>query len=148
MTGEPPPDPAAWAWQLMQSFVAAHSRTAVLRERLQLGVGSGRVRVLFLLREQPMTLAALADAHGVDRPYMTLITDRLESLGYVERRPHPDDRRKKIVVLTETGREAAEVAERILSEVPAELRALDPSQLAQLTSILGRLGSSAAAVGG
>jgi len=127
----------------MQSFVAAHSRTAVLRERLQLGVGSGRVRVLFLLREQPMTLAALADAHGVDRPYMTLIADRLESLGYVERRPHPDDRRKKVVVLTGAGRAAAEVAERILSEVPAELRALDPSQLAQLTSILGRLGSPA-----
>ena len=98
---------------------------------------------LFLLREQPMTLAALADAHGVDRPYMTLIADRLESLGYVERRPHPDDRRKKVVVLTEAGRAAAEVAERILSEVPAELRALDPSQLAQLTSILGRLGSPA-----
>ena len=53
-----------------------------------------------------------------------------------------------VVILTEAGRGAAEVAERILSEVPAELRALDPSQLAQLTSILGRLGSSAAAVGG
>ena len=79
---------------------------------------------------------------------MTLITDRLESLGYVERRPHPDDRRKKVVVLTEASREAAEVADRILGEVPAELRALDPSQLAQLTSILSRLSLSAAAVGG
>ena len=47
-----------------------------------------------------MTLAQLAEAHGVDRPYATIIVDKLEQLGFVERRPHPSDRRSKIVNLT------------------------------------------------
>jgi hypothetical protein len=61
-------DLPAEAWQLMRQFVEANATSLVLRELLGLGTGSGRIHVLFLLREQPMTLAHLAEAHGVDRP--------------------------------------------------------------------------------
>jgi DNA-binding MarR family transcriptional regulator len=141
MTASPPPPPdlPAEAWQLMRQFVEANSRNKGLRAQLNLGAGSGRVRVLFLLREQPMTLAQLADAHGVDRPYATIIVDKLEQLGFVERQPHPSDRRSKVVSLTPAGRAAADTAERILSEPPPALRALTTAQVTRLTELLAKL---------
>jgi DNA-binding MarR family transcriptional regulator len=141
MTASPPPPPdlPAEAWQLMRQFVEANSRNEGLRAQLNLGAGSGRVRVLFLLREQPMTLAQLADAYGVDRPYATIIVDKLEQLGFVERQPHPSDRRSKVVSLTPAGRAAADTAERILSEPPPALRVLTTAQLTRLTELLAKL---------
>jgi DNA-binding MarR family transcriptional regulator len=138
------PDPAdqpAVAWQLMRQFVEANGTNPKLRDRLGLGAGSGRIKVLFLLREQPMTLAQLAEAHGVDRPYATIIVDKLEHLGFVERRPHPSDRRSKVVSLTPAGRDAAALADSILGEPPTALRALDDGQLTELIGLLSLLGS-------
>lgn len=140
MSAAPPqPDLATTAWQLMRSFVDSHSRKARVRDQLRLGAGSGRVRVLLLLRRQPMTFGELADMHGVGLPYMSKVVDQLEALGFAERHRDPGDRRKKIVTLTSAGHQAAATAERILSEAPPELRALSGTQLAQLTSILSRL---------
>jgi DNA-binding MarR family transcriptional regulator len=149
VTQPPPPDPAAsaqpsgelpaTAWRLMRQFVEAHGTSEELRERLGLGAGSGRIKVLFLLTEQPMTLAQLAEAHGVDRPYATIIVDKLEQLGFVERRPHPSDRRSKVVSLTSAGRDAAALANSILSEPPPALRELDAGQLTELIGLLSLL---------
>jgi DNA-binding MarR family transcriptional regulator len=123
----------------MRQFVEANNHSDALREQLHLGAGSGRIRVLFLLRERPMTLGQLAEAHGVDRPYATIIVDKLVHLGFVERQPHPTDRRSKVVSLTLAGQEAAATAERILSEPPPALRALSTGQLAELTELLAQL---------
>jgi DNA-binding MarR family transcriptional regulator len=150
VTQPPPPDPAAssdrppaelpaTAWRLMRRFVEAHGTSEELRERLGLGAGSGRIKVLFLLTERPMTLAQLAQAHGVDRPYATIIVDKLERLGFVERRPHPSDRRSKVVSLTPAGRDAAALADSILSEPPPALRELDAGQLTELIGLLSLL---------
>jgi DNA-binding MarR family transcriptional regulator len=132
-------DLSAAAWELMRQFVEANSTHSELRERLGLGAGRGRIKVLFLLREQPMTLAQLADAHGVDRPYATIIVDKLEQLGFVERQPHPSDRRSKVVSLTPAGRDAAALADSIIGEPPAALRALDAGQLSELVGLLSLL---------
>jgi DNA-binding MarR family transcriptional regulator len=129
-------DLPATAWRLMRQFVDANGTRPELRERLGLGAGSGRVKVLFLLREQPRTLAQLADAHGVDRPYATIIVDKLEHLGFVERQPHPSDRRSKVVSLTPAGWDAVALADQILGEPPAALRELDRDQLTELVGLL------------
>jgi DNA-binding MarR family transcriptional regulator len=129
----------ATAWRLMRQFVEAHGTNEELREQLGLGAGSGRIKVLFLLTERPMTLAQLAEAHGVDRPYATIIVDKLEQLGYVERQPHPSDRRSKLVSLTPAGRDAAALANSILSEPPPALRELGAGQLTELIGLLSRL---------
>lgn len=123
----------------MRQFVEANNRNELVQAELSLGAGSGRIRVLSLLREQPMTLAQLAEAHHVDRPYATIIVDKLERLGFVERQPHPSDRRSKVVSLTPAGRDAAATAERILSEPPPALQALTTGQLTQLTKLLAQL---------
>jgi len=135
----PADDLPAAAWLLMRQFVEANKHSQALKEQLGLGAGSGRIKVLFLLRRQPMTLAQLADAHGVDRPYATIIVDKLEQLGFVDRQPHPTDRRSKLVSLTPAGWEAAALADAIIGEPPAALRALDTGQLSELVGLLSLL---------
>jgi DNA-binding MarR family transcriptional regulator len=123
----------------MQEFVAGQDRRRELQEALDLGRGLGRVKVLVLLTNGPMTLRDIAEANGVDAPYATVIVDKLVSRGLVERTAHPDDNRRKLVKLTAAGREAAALAERILAEPPAALVALAPADLNFLDEVLTRL---------
>jgi len=133
------PEVAARVWLAMRAFVAAHDRRRDLQKALDLGRGLGRVKVLVLLTDGPMTLRGIAEANGVDAPYATVIVDKLVSRGLVERTAHPDDNRRKLVKLTAAGREAAALAEQILAEPPAALRALAAGDLALLEEVLTRL---------
>jgi DNA-binding MarR family transcriptional regulator len=54
---------------------------------------------------------------GQPKQYVSRIIDELETLGYVERRPDPDDRRGKRVVPTARGRDEQRQADRILAEI-------------------------------
>ena len=54
--------------------------------------------------ERPQSMRALAATMGCDASYVTSLVDTLEALGYVERRPCPDDRRVKLVQVTAEGR--------------------------------------------
>ncbi|MFB0874218.1 MULTISPECIES: MarR family winged helix-turn-helix transcriptional regulator [unclassified Sphingobium] len=49
------------------------------------------------------TQAELAEAIGIAPPSLVRTIDRLQAAGLVERSPHPDDGRAKIVALTPTG---------------------------------------------
>jgi DNA-binding MarR family transcriptional regulator len=51
----------------------------------------------------------------IDPPNATGMVDELESLGLARRRPHPTDRRAKLVEATDKGKEAARKADEILS---------------------------------
>jgi DNA-binding MarR family transcriptional regulator len=57
----------------------------------------------------------------------------------VRRRPHPTDRRAKIVEATRKGKTLARRADEILSTPPPGLDALDPGDLAALARILRAL---------
>lgn len=127
------------AWALMHRFVEAHNRRGELAEALGFRLGGGRGKILFQLRTGPMTLSQLAEANGVDAPYATLIVDKLEAHGLVERRPHPEDRRRKLVTLTAAGHHAIETADAILLRPPSAIKALPADELEQLTGFLRRL---------
>jgi len=127
-------DQVQQAWALMQRFVEAHSRRGELAEALGFRLGGGRGKILFQLRGGPATLSQLAEANGVDAPYATLIVDKLEAHGLVERRTHPDDRRRKLVTLTAAGHSAIATADAILA-----------GALGQLTGLLTRLADADAA---
>jgi DNA-binding MarR family transcriptional regulator len=140
VTGQPPAaDPVRDAWALMQAFVDTHSRRGELAEALGFRLGAGRGKVLFQLRRGPMTLSQLAEANGVDAPYATLIVDKLEAHGLVERQPHPEDRRRKLVALTAAGHEAIATADAILLRPPAAISTLPADDLRQLTQLLTHL---------
>lgn len=127
------------AWTLMYGFVEANSRRGDLAEALGFRLGAGRGKVLFLLRAGPMTLRHLADAIGADAPYATVIVDKLEAHALVERLPHPDDRRRKLVTLTTAGHEAIATADAILQRPPRAFDALPAEDLDQLVRLLARL---------
>ncbi|WP_328916074.1 MULTISPECIES: MarR family winged helix-turn-helix transcriptional regulator [unclassified Streptomyces] len=57
------------------------------------------------LRElpRPRTLGELAKQMSCEAPNATFVADRLEALGLLERRPHPTDRRAKLLHLTPQG---------------------------------------------
>jgi DNA-binding MarR family transcriptional regulator len=51
---------------------------------------------------------------GLGRTAMTAVVDRLERRGWVERKPHPKDRRVALLELTDSGRQVtAEMAETV-----------------------------------
>jgi len=126
-------------WSALYDYVNAQDRRRELQEALGLGGGFGRVKVLLHLEQGPMTLRDIAEANGMDAPYATVICDKLVEKGLVIRTPHPDDNRRKLVSLTETGRETAQLAKRILGEPPESLSALTSGDLAALEELLTRL---------
>jgi DNA-binding MarR family transcriptional regulator len=61
--------------------------------------------VLLALDETPMrTQAALAAAIGADKSRIIPVLDELQRQGYIERRPDPDDRRVRLLAITDSGR--------------------------------------------
>lgn len=138
---------AEQSWSLMQQFVDTHSRHGELAAALGFRLGAGRGRVLFQLRDGPLTLTEIAAANGFDAPYTTLVVDKLETHGLVRRTPHPDDRRRKLVALTDEGLAALVTADAIRREPPAAVAALTPRELTDLTALLRRLVDADAAAG-
>lgn len=130
-------DLARRAWRAMSDIVLDHDRKAAASEAL--GLSFARVRALRQLAAQPHTLRALAERLLADPPYVTLIVDDLEERGLVQRMPHPEDRRAKLVQLTAAGRAAATRADGILDEPPAALRDVPAEDLAVLLRVLERL---------
>ena len=75
----------------MRKFVDEHSRHSDLTESLGFSLGAGRGKVLFQLRTGPLTHRQLAERNQTTGPYISLIVDKLEEHGLVQRGPHPDD---------------------------------------------------------
>ena len=73
---------------------------------------------------------------GIDPPNATAVVDDLESLGLVRRRPHPTDRRAKVVEATRKGKNLARRANAILTTPPPALAALAADELETLRRIL------------
>jgi DNA-binding MarR family transcriptional regulator len=143
MTERTPSDSAAASriWTAMQAFVTSQDRSGALRETLNLG--PVKIELLIRLIEGPMTLKEIARAIGVDPSAATVTVDKLEGRGLVHRTAHPDDNRRKLVRLTEVGRNAAAHGWRIITEPPATLLKLPAEDLERLDEILARLGSAA-----
>jgi DNA-binding MarR family transcriptional regulator len=124
-------------WSALHEFVSGQDRRRALRVALDLG--PGKVEVLIKLADGPMTLREIARAAEIDPPAATVGVDQLEARGLVHRTPHPDDKRRKLVHLTDSGRDAAQRGQTILNAPPAALTNLDPDDLARLDEILTRL---------
>lgn len=135
----PPPenDPARRAWLRMSDLVLANERRRAVADAL--GMSFGRARAVRRVARRSMTMSELADALGIDRPNATTLVDGLEAEGLVRRRPHPTDRRAKLVEATAKGRRLAQRADAILGTPPAAFTELSPSDLEALNALLERL---------
>ncbi|WFE99981.1 MarR family transcriptional regulator [Micromonospora sp. WMMD964] len=67
---------------------------------------------------RPGELARLA---GRNKQTMGAILDELERLGYVRRTPDPADRRAKLIVPTDRGREFIELSDGIVGQIERQL---------------------------
>jgi DNA-binding MarR family transcriptional regulator len=59
----------------------------------------------FLWQQDGLTQTELSEKGQIDRTTLGGLIDRLEKVGLVERRKHPQDRRAYMIHLTERGRE-------------------------------------------
>lgn len=91
------------------------------------------------LREltRPMTLRELAERMSCEPSNVTFVADRLAEQGYLERHPHPDDRRAKQLVLTPKGTELRERLLALLAE-DSPLAPLAPEERDVLQHLLTR----------
>jgi DNA-binding MarR family transcriptional regulator len=124
---------------LMSDLVLDNMRRREVSEAL--GMTFGRARAIRRLARGPLSMGELAAALGIDPPNATALVDDLEDQGLVRRRPHPTDRRAKVVEATRRGKTLARRADDILATPPAALSALTSDDLEALQRILERLPS-------
>ena len=134
-------DQASRVWAALRDLTDSYPSRDALRDALNLGRGSGRVKALLWLAEGPLSLSGIAEAVGVDAPYATLIVDTLEEHRLVERRPDPVDRRRKLVSLTPEGKEAVARVIRIQRQPPPGFANLSAAELDTLEELMRRVTS-------
>ncbi|QRY54174.1 MarR family winged helix-turn-helix transcriptional regulator [Mycolicibacterium septicum] len=101
----------------------------------------GYVVLLTLDRSSVRTQAALADAIGADKTRIIRTFDDLQQQGFIEREADPDDRRVRLLAITEAGRAVKDAVqrdiqrgeERWLGELTADDRKVFLRVLQQLT---------------
>ena len=131
------PDLAEMLAQLARQTVAAEQPVLAAH-----GLSMWGYIVLSALDRSPIrTQGALADAIGADKTRIIPTLDELQEHGYIERIPDPDDRRARLLAITESGRsikDAVQVAiqhgeEHWLGQLSASDRDVFLRALRQLT---------------
>jgi DNA-binding MarR family transcriptional regulator len=129
------------AWRILYRLLLegeGHDRMAMASEAA--GVSPGLLKTLFHLQPgEGVPLRDLAEHWKCDASYVTSIADGLEERGLTERRPHPTDRRVKMLALTEEGTAARLRALAVIFEPPGAMGALTGPEQRQLRDLLRRL---------
>ena len=107
-----PLDPSGWPTGRMLSSAARRIEREFNAHLDAWDLNHASLPVLVHLAVQDHSQRELAAATGVTEQTMSRILAKVERLGYVTRKPHPDDRRRHIIALTDAGahvlREAAD----------------------------------------
>jgi DNA-binding MarR family transcriptional regulator len=103
-----------------------------------LGVTPGQFGVLELIAcNDGLNQSALARALGLDRSTLVAVLDRLQSAGWIERRPSATDRRSHSLALTAEGRHTVESARAAIRDHERRVLAgLSDREVAALLSAL------------
>ena len=113
------PDLAAMLAPLLRELAAAER--PVLDAH---GVSMWGYSVLVALDQSPVrTQAALAESIGADKTRIIPVLDELQDQGYIERHADPDDRRVRLLAITDAGRAVKDAAQAEIQR--AEERWLD-----------------------
>lgn len=96
----------------------------------------------FILTRGRMSIGTVADALGIKPNVATGIVQRLVDRGLVERREDPDDRRIRLITVTDRGLALIdELSEIVLAKGRELLDRLDDEQLRHLRDIFTAMGS-------
>jgi DNA-binding MarR family transcriptional regulator len=121
------------------TFEGEHvERMAALGTRLKLSPGVIKT-LMRLYKDDGVSMGEMARGIGCDPSYITALVDDLDTRGLARREPAPYDRRVKIIVLTDAGREVAKEIDSVLSVPPTAFSALSVSELRQLRDLLDKV---------
>jgi len=104
--------------------------------------------IIMLMRQgKPMRQCELAEVLGIEGPSLVRVIDGMEQSGFVERITDPSDRRARLLVLADAGREIGIQVEKILADLRMTmLEDADPDDvdatIRVLTLLANRLGAS------
>jgi MarR family transcriptional regulator, transcriptional regulator for hemolysin len=123
-----------------------HDVSRLLRKRFdrraeELGLTRAQWSVVaHLYRQEGVNQTTLADWLDVKQITLARLVDRLEVAGWVERRPHPEDRRSKCLHLTDKAHARMERMRALADEVQEEaLHGFGAEQHAALIDLLLRV---------
>ena len=103
------------------------------------GLPFSRIRVLHRLAKRPMTAKEIAVAATMDAPATSVAVTDLEDRGLVVRQTNPENRRCKVISLTEQGRRTVLKIEGVDDPAPRPFDALSDDELQALSAILAKL---------
>jgi DNA-binding MarR family transcriptional regulator len=96
--------------------------------------------VLAYLDEAGSRATELAFLSGRHKQVIGTLVDELAALGYVERRPDPQDRRAKLIVATERGRDQIRRCDAILADIElGHAAAVGAAEYAAFKAVLRRV---------
>jgi DNA-binding MarR family transcriptional regulator len=118
----------------------AHDIDATLHEAGFGDIRPAHANVFPFVPPDGISVSALAELARVRKQTMAQAVEELESMGYVERRPNPHDRRSRLVFLTERGASVKPVSHATAARVEQRWAELtSPQELAALRATLLRL---------
>ncbi|MFC5948581.1 MarR family winged helix-turn-helix transcriptional regulator [Pseudonocardia lutea] len=105
------------------------------------GLGQNEAMTLGeLLHRGPLPPSALARRLGIASASVTSLLDRLTVAGYVQREPHPADRRSVLVVLTAGGRATiTALSDLFTDDVEQAVRSAGFQHVAEFADALARM---------
>lgn len=122
------------AWSIMREEIETYDLTPP-----QFGL------LAFLWLQDGVTQVELSEKGQIDRSTVGGLVDRLEKIGLVERRQHPQDRRAYKIHLTRRGKELesplSECADRSLERFTRGLNEQEINELRRMLEILREEGS-------
>jgi MarR family transcriptional repressor of emrRAB len=104
----PEMDPIACEAYLMLRQVGDCVRSSLEKRLATEGISHGRFMLLIILDrdpDRPLPASELAEHAGVTKQTITSLLDGLENDGYVDRQPHPQDRRSVVIRLLPKGQQ-------------------------------------------
>lgn len=117
--------------------LASAHRSAAIPVLRELGLSETEGSLLWALGSTSLTMGAAASALSCDPSNLTVLARHLESLGLAERVDDPDDRRRRRLQLTASGRDAVGMLARAV-EASTGLAALSADERATLDALLAK----------
>lgn len=107
-----------------------------------LGLTAVQARLLLSLEKFPeQNQAFYADRIEVEPITLTRLADRMEEAGWIERRPAPQDRRARILALTEKAQDIVKplraIVDQLVEDILEGIDAEERERLARLLEVVG-----------